>query len=271
MNRTRLLLVTDPTYQARGRVYGAEDTWLAHRLREDFVVASCHPLDAVELMDDAALVLVRNTGASIRFLEQHRAFMAAARARGTRVYNTLDARGDMLGKQYLLDLTRAGYPVIPTVAHPADAHLLGPASGYVTKPMFGSDSIGMRQVAPADLPAVPVGTLIQPRIDFRYEVSFHFVGRVFHYALHAPDPDRRWELTRYEPSAADLAWAQSFVDWNTMSHGVQRIDGMRTSDGRLLLVELEDHNPYLSLEVLDAATREAFVAAMIEDLRGTFA
>ncbi|MFC7467837.1 hypothetical protein ACFQVA_10080 [Actinomadura keratinilytica] len=44
--RPRLLLVTDLSYPARGRRYGDEDTWLAARLREEFDLALCHPLDA---------------------------------------------------------------------------------------------------------------------------------------------------------------------------------------------------------------------------------
>ena len=39
--------------------------------------------------------------------------------------------------------------------------------------------------------------MIQPRVDFEFEVSFYFVDRVFHYALHAPDRARRWDLQPY--------------------------------------------------------------------------
>jgi hypothetical protein len=94
----------------------------------------------------------------------------------------------------------------------------------------------------------------------------YFVDRDFHYALHAPDPDRRWKLTRYEPSRRDLDFAQRFIDWNTLDQGLQRVDACRTRDGDLLLVELEDLNPYLSLHLLDAATRDAFVDAVVGSL-----
>src|SRR5262249_39118509 len=49
--RPALLYVTDLQYQAWGRRYGDEDTYLSGRLREEFVVGLCHPLDAVALMD----------------------------------------------------------------------------------------------------------------------------------------------------------------------------------------------------------------------------
>ncbi len=112
---------------------------------------------------------------------------------------------------------------------------------------------------------------MQPRIDFRYEVSFYYVDQDFQYALHAPDPERRWVLEPYEASAADLAFARSFVEWNTLDHGIQRVDACRTADGELLLVELEDLNPYLSLDRVAAPVREAFAARMTASLRDLLA
>ena len=36
--------------------------------------------------------------------------------------------------------------------------------------------------------------LIQPKIDFEYEVSFYFINDKFEYALYGPDKNKRWEL-----------------------------------------------------------------------------
>jgi hypothetical protein len=44
-----------------------------------------------------------------------------------------------------------------------------------------------------------------------------------------------------------------------MTHGIQRVDACRTKDGGLLLVELEDLNPFLSLELVDNKTRAYFI------------
>ena len=52
------------------------------------------------------------------------------------------------------------------------------------------------------------GLIAQPRVDFRYELSFYFVDHEFHYALHAPRTDQRWALEPYEPMAANLEFAQ---------------------------------------------------------------
>jgi hypothetical protein len=267
--RPRVLYVTDLAYEARGRRYCDEDIFLTSRLRPAFDLALCHPLDAVALMDGFDVVVVRNSGPVLGYQAAYETFRARALERGTNVYNPLTGRADMAGKQYLLSLYAAGYPVIPTADRFADIGRLPAAEAYVAKPKLGADSIGLRVVRPADLPGLPYdeGLLVQPRIDFQYEVSFCFVDDALQYALYAPDPRRRWELRPYEPTAADREFARRFIEWNTLPHGIQRVDACRTPEGELLLVELEDLNPYLSLDLLDEATREAFVTAMTESVR----
>lgn len=270
--RPRVLFVSDLGYQARGRRYCDEDIFLTSRLREAFDLAVCHPRDAAALMDAFDGVVVRNSGPVLHYRDAFDAFRAQALARGTRVYNPLTGRADMAGKQYLLDLTAAGYPVIPTVDRAEDLALLPAADRYVVKPKAGADSIGLAVLDRGRLGDVRYGdVLVQPHVDFRHEVSFYFVDDAFQYALYAPDPERRWVLEPYRPSAEDLAFAARFVGWNTLDHGIQRVDACRTRDGELLLVELEDLNPYLSLDLLDGTTRDAFVAAMTASLSGFLA
>lgn len=271
-SRPSVLFVTDLAYEARGRRYCDEDIFLTSRLREDFDTALCHPRDAAALLDGFDMAVIRNSGPVLHYQEAYDAFCARARELDARVYNPLTGRGDMAGKQYLVDLSRAGYPVIPTVDRVADLGLLPGADGYVIKPKLGADSVGLRFVRTPELSAElsreTDGTqLIQPRIDFRYEVSFYFVDHDFQYALHAPHPERRWVLEPYGASAADLEFARSFVEWNTLDHGIQRVDACRTADGELLLVELEDLNPYLSLDRVAEPVREAFVTRMKASLR----
>ncbi|NSC20026.1 hypothetical protein FM076_01910 [Streptomyces albus subsp. chlorinus] len=266
--RPRILYVTDLAYQARGRRYCDEDIFLSSRLRDAFDIALCHPLDAAALMDTFDAVVVRNSGPVLHYRNEYDAFRARAEARGTRVYNPLSGRGDMGGKRYLLDLTAAGYPVIPTIDRQRDLHLLPESEQYAVKPKEGADSIGLAFVPRHELSGLAYGDiLVQPRVDFRYEVSFFYVDDAFQYALYAPDPGRRWVLEPYEPTGTDLAFARRFLDWNTLEHGVQRVDACRTQRGDLLLVELEDLNPYLSLDLVPDGTREAFVAAMTASLR----
>ncbi|PKW11694.1 hypothetical protein SAMN05428944_1084 [Streptomyces sp. 1222.5] len=265
--RPRLLYVTDLAYQARGRRYCDEDIHLAARLRERFDLALCHPRDAAALMDGFDAVVVRNSGPVLGYQSEYEAFRARALATGALVYNPLTGKADMAGKQYLLDLSAAGFPVIPTVGRAEDLHLLPAAEAYVVKPRLGADSLGMRIVPAGQVAPLATGdVLIQPCVDFAYEVSFYFVDDDFQYALYAPDPERRWELEPYVATAADLEFARRFVDWNDLGSGIQRVDACRAPDGGLLLVELEDLNPYLSLEALPQEAREAFVAAFTASL-----
>jgi hypothetical protein len=266
--RPRLLYVTDLAYQARGRRYCDEDIFLTSRLRETFALALGHPKDAAALMHGFDGVVVRNSGAVPSYQEEYAAFRERALRSGTPVYNELSGKGDMLGKQHLVELTAAGYPVIPTVDDPEQLSTLPAAEEYVVKPKVGGDSIGMRVVRPGGLEKViEPGVVVQPRVVFDHEVSFYFVDRVFQYALYTPDPAHRWELEPYEPTTVDLDFAQRFVDWNDIAHGIQRVDACRTVDGGLLLVELEDLNPYLSLDRLDRRTRDCFVDTLTASLR----
>ncbi|MFE9020786.1 hypothetical protein ACFYNL_19785 [Streptomyces sp. NPDC007808] len=270
--RPRLLYVTDLAYQARGRRYCDEDVFLTSRLRDAFDIALCHPGDAAALMDAFDAVVVRNSGPVLGYQDAYDDFRRRATGAGVRVYNPLSGRADMAGKQYLLDLTAAGYPVIPTVDRVEDLHLLPEAGRYVVKPKLGADSIGLRIVPAEEARELVTGdVLVQPCVDFAYEVSFYYVDHAFQYALHAPHPDRRWQLEPYEPSDDDLEFARCFIEWNGIEHGIQRVDACRAPGGELLLVELEDLNPYLSLDALDDRRRDAFVAAMRTSLHGFLA
>ncbi|MBM7413337.1 hypothetical protein JOE30_001597 [Rhodococcus sp. PvP016] len=206
-------------------------------------------------------VLVRNSGPAIYYRREHDEFRALAKAQNVLVLSEMSGKADMAGKQYLVDLFADGYPVIPTVDRPADVGRLPTSVEYVVKPKFGADSVGLRFVRGDELADLhDDDILFQPRIVFDYEVSFYFIGDTFEYALYAPDPSRRWALECYEPTHADLAFARTFISWNDIEHGIQRVDACRTGAGDLLLVELEDLNPYLSLDLVAPATRDVFVA-----------
>lgn len=267
--RSRVLWLTDLNYRAVGRRYCDEDIMLTDRLSSHFHIALCHPRDAVAFMDDVDVVLVRNTGPVTTHLDAYRSYRDRAAELGVPVFTEAIGKGDQAGKQYLVDLTSAGSPVIPTVDTPEDLDALPDVALYVVKPKDGADSAGLRVATRAEVETVSSAgdTLIQPRIDFTYEVSFYFVDRTFQYALYAPDTAHRWELEPYDPTPADIEFSQHFVDWNAIDHGIQRVDACRTSDGRLLLVELEDLNPYLSLDRVAETDRSRFIDAMVASLR----
>ncbi|OZD08420.1 hypothetical protein CH275_04455 [Rhodococcus sp. 06-235-1A] len=262
--RPRVLFVTDLAYLSSGRRYCDEDIFLSSQLREWVDIALCHPLEARALMDAFDVVVVRNSGPVLGYQDAFDAFTRHARENDARVFTQLTGKGDQRGKQYLVDLFADGFPVIPTVDSPRDVSCLPEVDTYVVKPKWGADSIGMRNIRRAELSEVEQHNLIQPRIDFVYEVSFYFIGRTLQYSLYAPDPGRRWDLEPYSTTAEDEVFAQLFVDWNDIEHGITRVDACRTVDGALLLVELEDLNPYLSLDRLPESSRREFVNHMAE-------
>lgn len=181
-------------------------------------------------------------------------------------YNEFTGKADMCGKQYLLDLTLEKYPVIPTIDTIKNIDLLPNVDKYVIKPKDGADSIGLEFLTKNELMErnlIDRNTLIQHAIDFKYEVSFYFINDKLEYALYAPNKEQRWKLEKYNFSDEDIEFAQKFIKWNGIKNGIQRVNACRTQDGKLLLVELEDLNPYLSILELDGETREIFIKDMI--------
>lgn len=272
MARKKILYITDFSYQAKGRRYHEEDLHLTGRLRESFSLLIRDPRDANDHLDAVDGIVLRNAGPVSNFPHQYAEYLRRAHEGRLRTYNSVDGKGDMRGKGYLLELTRAGFPVIPTVETVEGLESLGGSStaSYVVKDKNGADSIGLEFLDYGDAAERLRGrkgeVLAQPRIDFRYEVSFYFVDQEFQYALYAPETSRRWELVSYKASAADLEFARRFVAWNNIRHGIQRVDACRTSDGELLLVELEDLNPFLSLDRLDDEQRGKFIRALTSSI-----
>ena len=212
------------------------------------------------------MIVFRNTGGVSGFKEIYDSFVLRVKGNNLKTFNSFDGKADMKGKQYLLELTRLDYPVIPTVDTMDDFSILPDTARYVIKPKDGADSIGLEFLTRAELESRQLtdGTmLIQPAVDLEYEVSFYFINDKFEYALYAPDKRKRWELKAYPYTDEDIAFAKRFIEWNTITRGIQRVDACRTKDGRLLLVELEDLNPYLSLLEVDEQTRERFMQDFI--------
>lgn len=266
-----LLFVTDLYYVAKGRNYYEEDLYLTSKLREDFNLVICHPEDIEGFEDYVDLIVFRNAGPVANFKDKYEAFRNRIVSKRLNTYNSFDGKADMNGKEYLLELTNAHFPVTPTIDNLEDLNKLPSVNTYLIKPKDGADSIGMEIVEKDDLSKKVKlesrDTLIQPFINFEYEVSFYFIDKEFQYALYAPDKDKRWELKEYVPTKEDLAFAKRFIDWNDLDWGIQRVDACRSEQGELLLVELEDLNPYLSLLELSEETRQNFVATMKKSLQ----
>lgn len=255
-----ILYLTDLYYKAKDRNYYEEDLYITAKLKEHFTLLLGHPQQALSIMHCADLVVFRNTGPVMWYKDYFNRFTEAVKEKGLATFNSFDGKADMKGKEYLLQLTREGFPVIPTVESIDDIERLGPTAQYMVKLKDGADSIGMRVFSKEELlQANPPDQLIQPFLHFAYEVSFYYLNNQFQYALYAPDKQKRWDLKEYNATAEDLQFAEKFIRWNNMARGLVRVDACRLQDSSLLLVELEDLNPFLSIDVLSEERREQFI------------
>jgi len=265
MQKKTLLLLTDFSYQAKGREYFREDVELSTLLRNHFNVCTSHINDTEKTLNIADAILIRNTGPQ---LSHHEQLMTLRRRIDLSLFNDLAGKGDINGKQHLLDLFESGFPVIPTFNSKEKLKQFGSYDRYLLKPLNGSDSCGIKIMTNNELLLEPChNVLIQPLIEFVYEVSFYFIGNQFQYALYAPNPQKRWVMEPFVSSKEDIDFAQTFITWNTCKFGIQRVDACRLKNGSLLLMELEDYNPFLSLDLLHKNIKEKFIKALCESLK----
>ncbi|WP_455537936.1 hypothetical protein [Terrisporobacter sp.] len=269
----KILFVTDLYYNAKGRNYYEEDLFLTSALRKDFKLLICNPKDMNDFQEDFDLILFRNTGPAANFPEEYKIFRNKIKTDNLLTYNSFDGHGDMNGKNYLMELTDKNMPVIKTINNIKDFHKLPDVENYIIKPIDGADSIGLEFLSKKELfekiNVDDYNTLIQPFIDFQYEVSFYFVDKEFQYALYAPNKEKRWQMKEYIPGKKDLDFCNTLLNWNNLSHGIQRIDACRDENGHLLLVEMEDLNPYLSLLDISENLREKFISSLKKSIHNT--
>ncbi len=259
--KNTVLLVTDFSYQAKGREYYREDVELSCFLRKFFNVCIAHISDMAKVLDHVDVVLLRNTGPQML---HHEHLMALRKRKDLLLFNDLLGMGDINGKGHLLQLCRGGFPVIPSFM--SKAELTTKSDRYLIKPLNGADSRGVSIVNNDVLEESYPNALIQPLLDFEYEVSFYFIGKQFYYALYAPNKQKRWELQPYTVTQEDKDFAAQFISWNTCQVGIQRVDACRLKNGKLLLMEMEDYNPFLSLDVLQTDVKNHFLEGLCNTL-----
>lgn len=259
-NKYSILYLTDLYYNADGRKYYEEDLYLTSRLRQQFEILLCHPRDSKKFEEWVDVVVFRNTGPVINYKDYFNDFVSRINKKRILSYNCLLGNADTKGKGYLIKLTQQGYPVIPSIESLDYLYLLPSVINYMIKPIDGADSFGIHVVNKKELLNTKLaGKIVQPFINFIYEVSFYFIDNDFQYALYAPDKSKRWDLKVYDATSEDLEFANKFIEWNSLPFGIQRVDACRTLKGELLLIELEDLNPYLSIDLLNYDLRENFL------------
>lgn len=179
--------------------------------------------------------------------------------------NTYNGKADQIGKMYLVSLYEEGKEVVPTF-NSSDRALKYQASSYVVKPIIGSSGVDQREMDRGQLSSFVLDKkyLIQPKIDFIYELSLFFIDQSFQYALKTKTS--RWDLELHHPTDKELKIAQEFIRWNPVK-GIQRVDFLHTKDGQTLVLELEDWCPYLSLFDVEGLPRELFIKNLLASFR----
>lgn len=160
---------------------------------------------------------------------------------------------DANGKKYLARLYEKGLPVIPTIDNISNFSKLPKTNKYVLKKEDSYDGNGQEIIVKEEIEKkFKTGFILQPKIEFEKEAQFYFVNKTFCYALEFfPSkvpvyPDAK----KYLYTKDELSLAQDFANLNGDFIGVQRIDFLKTLEGKLLLIEIEDSSPYLDLEEL---------------------
>lgn len=173
---------------------------------------------------------------------------------------------DTNNKNYLVDLYNDGYKVIPTIKPNDNFEILPNAPFYLLKPLDSYDGIGQIKVAKEEIKKYLNNPeysqyIIQPYIEKISEIEFHFVKDKLEYALrYMPnklDDNAIVEEYNYSNMKADMA--TTFAKLNPSFIGAQRIDFLETTNEDLLLLEIEDAAPFLSLQYINEEKRKQFI------------
>ncbi|MBI2148674.1 hypothetical protein HYU23_03260 [Candidatus Woesearchaeota archaeon] len=184
-----------------------------------------------------------------------------------KLYNDLySGSGDIRGKDYLVDLYKLGYKVIPTTKNIKELNTLPKSEKYIIKPINGGSSLGIKILNKDDLiKENPKNYIIQPLLKIKKEISFYFIDKKLQYTLYTSKD--RWDLKYYKPNKYEINLANQFSNWNKLKYGIQRIDMCKTGDNSMLLMEIEDFCPFLSLKDINYKLRNKFLKNLIKSLQ----
>ena len=243
-----------------------EDNWIANSLEEDgHKVIRANIEYNEKLNEEADIIIRRNTWKEDGKIQEYQKEVEKVTQR-LKYINKLkvnfNGRFDAKGKEYLVELYKKGYSVIPTIQDKKDVEKLPECEKYLLKPLDSYDGIGQLKVTKQELnKIINKKYIIQPIMEFQSEVQFYFINYEFQYALEFipskipvyPDP------VEYKYNEEELKLAKSFANLNDKLIGVQRIDFIKTKENKLLLLEIEDAAPYLDLDMLKEEKRKQFI------------
>ncbi len=262
----KILLVTNETLGE------GEDSFLASLLKDDFIVelydvSQNIPSDCTNF----DIFLFRNAWPERIYDRKIKRLINIAIKNNIIIYNSLQQRSKSFSlKSYLYYLNDNFNNVIPTYKTLAE---FPENKAVLIKPQNGGSSYGVKIFANKNKIRRKLNNyIIQEYIPFAKEQSYFFIDKKFCYALEtiAPGMDNRWELKEFTPNRKMLQIAKSFMKWNNMPYGIDRIDFGVTSEGLMLLMEIESDRSYLSLEELSKNTLEMFIKELKQSLKTVF-
>ena len=178
--------------------------------------------------------------------------------------NTMDGKLQFSknGKNILVDLFKKGYNVVPSINNINDFNLLPKSDKYIKKPIIGYDGFDMQilnfeQASKTTLK----DEILQPKLNFKSEVQMYFVNDEFQYALeYTPSKWPNYPKPKeYIASDEEIKEATIFVKLNNLSCGFGRIDFLKLNDDKLIMLEMADSNPNMSLPLLHKKTLNKFL------------
>lgn len=196
-------------------------------------------------------------------------FLSRAKAKNLNIYNNFDAMADRNWKEYLIELYKKNYPVIPSIDNLHALHTLPPWKEYLLKPSSWFSSIGVKTVTQDKLKNEDIKNyIIQPKMKYKYEISFYFIDwKLLYCLIFEPSKIPRWPKPKtFKPSKKDIDFAMKFVHRNKMKVWIQRIDAIRCLDDSLLLLEIEDDSPYFSITEIPKKLKESFLQWLKESI-----
>lgn len=242
-----------------------EDIWLARAFQEDGHNVAIVDKNYDERLEDIFdIFLKRNTWSSNATIENVREkyeFRKRIIKKNLPRIN-FDGKYDGSNKEYLVDLFKKGYAVIPSIDSLKDLKLLYNPNKYMLKLKDSYDGIGQLVVDKDELKQKFNNSyIIQPFMEFKSEVQFYYIKDKFEYALEfIPSKVPVYpDAIKYEYSDKELEMANKFALMNGEYYGIQRIDFIKLEDNNLLLTEIEDISPYLDLDQVDEKTRRKFI------------
>ncbi|HWO59391.1 MAG TPA: hypothetical protein VNO31_05085 [Umezawaea sp.] len=194
-------------------------------------------------------------------------------------------------KSYMVELARAGVPIVPTtLLHPGDRPQW-PSGEFVVKPAVGAGSKGALKVAPGDhetadahWDSLGVKALLQPyqsAVDNHGETALVYFGGQYSHAFTKSamltadaelDPSGTFIVERLSPATPDAARrrvAEDTMDAAAALLGIRRadllyarVDLVTGEDDKPLLLELELAEPSLGFRQTDQTAPLRFASAI---------